>query len=211
MSNPAHLERMNNPFMDLPPEARPTRSPFDLRLMFNTLGGDSHRPFMQLMREISIWHMKSYNDPANAKDTDKLYALASAAGLDEIATEIARKWGVVDKDGPHRLPNCDSLRSWPEIESAAPQTLQIWLAHKQPNMMLGFFPLGGGESMRINQGGHTVMSEEGKVFKPGDWIGDLLVEYARLKIWRHEFGEETYTAPKPATTLPRPLAKIAPA
>lgn len=203
MSTPAYIQRMNDPFGHLAPEAQPTRSPFDLRLMFNTLSPDNHRAFAQLMREISQWHMKSYNNPDTATDNGKLYGMATAAGLDQIALEIGRKWGVYDKDGPKRLPHCDNLRSWPDIESPLHDSVQIWLAHKQPTMILFTFPIGGGDTLHVRQNGHTVMNDEGHVFKPGDWIGDLLVEYARLKIWREEFGDDTYRAPKPSATLPR--------
>lgn len=208
MNTPIHLDKINDPFMDLPDAAKPSSSPWDARLMFNTLAADFHRPFTQLMREISLYHMRSYNNP-DAKTHDPhntLYSMASAAGLDMIATEMARNWGVKDKDGHLRLPHCDSLRSWPDIESAAPHTVQIWLAHKKPTMMLWTFPLGGGDSVSVHKGLHTVFSEEGKVFKPGDWIGDLLVEYARYKIWRERYDEDSRAAPKPATTLkPSPI------
>lgn len=201
MSNPAHLEKLDHPFIDLPPAARPTCSPFDLRLMFNTLSPDNHHPFTLLMREISTHHRDIYNQPEKADDTSRLYGLATAAGLSLIATEMARNWGVKDPDGPKRLTHCDSLRCWPAIDNPQPSSVQLWLAHKKPTMMLWAFPLGGGDRLSIHNNGHTVMDEDAHCFKPGDWIGDLLVEYARFRIWREQFGDDGWAAPKPANTL----------
>jgi len=197
------LEHIDNPFMDLPPERRPTASPFDMRLMFNTLSGDLHRPFMQLMREIQFWHMNSYNKPELATDPEgKLYSLATSAGLDTIAMEMARNWGVKDPDGHIRAPGCEKLLCWPGIEERAPHTVQMRLTRRKPHSVLWGITLGGGDSLSLHENGHTVMSHEGKVMKPGDWIGGLLVEYARYRHWREEFGEHARHAPKPAHTLP---------
>lgn len=202
MNTPVHRDRMDDPFMDLPPAARPTRSPFDLRLAFNTLTAASHKPFVRLMQEISQRHMYAYNNPGVECNDTKLYGFATAVGLDLLATELVRNWGVKDPDGPQRVHNCISLRSWPDINSNAPQTLQVWLATPKPNVIPFInMPLDGSPILRISSNKHTVMSSDGKSFKPGDWIGDLLVEYARLRVWRERYGDQPRDAPKPHTTL----------
>lgn len=203
------LDKINDPFSGLSSEGRPTASPWDLRLAFNTLAPDRHIPFQRLMGEIQQHHMGIYNRPEMDADTRILHDFASAAGLDLIATEIARSWGVEDRDGPRRVPHCTSLRCWPDIESTVPQTMQIWLAHKRPNMILGFLPVGGGERLSVRKDHYTLMHEEGRIFRPGDWIGDLLMEYARLRVWRdlrdkNQKDGVVLDIPRPATTLPHP-------
>lgn len=202
MGNPI-IEKINNPFLHLPPEKRPdSASPFDMKLVFNTLAGEQQRSFAQLMQQIHLFHMDSYNKPDTTREHDsQLYTMASAAGLDEIAMEMARNWGRKDPDGPERVKGCDHLRTWPDIQSAAPHTVQIWLAHKEPTSSLFGFNIGGGDTFSIHHNNHTVMSQDGKVLKPGDWMGGLLVEYARYRIWRDEFGENGRQAPKPERTL----------
>lgn len=199
------------PFMDLPQALQPDASPWDVRLSFNTLAPDQHRQFMALMNRIRLYHGKIYNkyDVAAEQDTSRLYEMAIGAGIRDLALEIGRQWGVTDKDGPYRMPGCDRLRCWPDIESTGPHSVQILLAHKKPTMLCKFLPLGGGETLTIQSGGYTVMSDDGKMFKPGDWVGSLLTEYARLKEWRETHGDDCRNAPRPATTLP-PAFRVTP-
>lgn len=209
MDNPARINRMNNPFIDLPEAERPTSSPWDLRLAFNTLSPAHQKPFMALMQEAHV-RRDIYNNPEAAGDTSKLYGLATAAGLDLIATEMVRNWGKNDPDGALRVPGYKRLRSWPAIDNPEPQTLQIWYAQGKSISVMGLFDMEVRPDLRIHHAGHTVMSGDGSVFKPGDWIGSLLMEYARYKVWRSQYEDNLREAPRPATTLQPRKAGIQP-
>ena len=208
--NRAGTDFIFDPFDHLPSGQRPRRDPMDLKLAFATLASRQYKAYTALMAEVNGDSRNLYNNPESPASTQHLFYLADNAGLMDIAGSLVHEWGKYDPEGQYRIRGYSSLRSWPDIESPHPYSIQIWKARQTPQSILGIFNIGGSRELRINHNNHTVLSTDGQVFKPGDWIADLLFEYARLRRWR-DLKEASAPEPiaQPTRTLP-PLTGVQP-
>lgn len=141
-----------------------------------------HRFLNELMKVPS-----SYNQPEHVPDNEKaLYDTFQQSGLLDIIKSIVWASGI-SYNGIHRPSDCSNVQCWPNATQRDNPFLLI-VAKPDPIVVISnLLEFDRNESIIVyDRDNHPVLDSRRELFRPGAWIGMLLVEYARLQQDRND-------------------------